>query len=326
MGKSSGIGDRLYVHGVDLSGDVGAVQRLSSPLAHLEVTGLDKSALERIKGLMDGVIGFNAFFNPATGQAHPTLRAITSTDVLASYFHGQVVGNPAAFLLAKRVNYDGTRGADGSLAFTAEALAGAGSPLLWGEQYTAGKATHSSAANGTAIDGGMQGAAIDIDSTSAASPTVVTTDGAHGLVTGDSILIAGATGGTPGTLNGNHTVTVTGATTFTVPVDLSGGAATGGTVTKTSTNFGATGALHLFSLASGTVTGKFQDSADNSSFADLASLSFTATGTGAVPVGYLLETAATAIIRRYTRFITSGTFSNAVLAPALCRHLARTIA
>lgn len=62
----------------------------------------------------------------------------------------------------------------------------------------------------------------------AASPTVVTCVG-HGMVVGQVPTIAGATGGSPGTANGAHAVTAVTANTFTIAVDLSGGAATGGT-------------------------------------------------------------------------------------------------
>ncbi len=44
--------------------------------------------------------------------------------------------------------------------------------------------------------------------------TAITTSGAHGLITGQSVLIAGATGNTA--INGAWPVTVTGATTFTI--------------------------------------------------------------------------------------------------------------
>lgn len=73
--------------------------------------------------------------------------------------------------------------------------------------------------------------AVSITSFSAASPTVVTVAAGHDLVTGQKVIITGATGGTPGTINAEHTATVVSTTTFTVPIDLSGGAATGGTYT-----------------------------------------------------------------------------------------------
>ena len=59
------------------------------------------------------------------------------------------------------------------------------------------------------------------------NPCTVTTTAAHGLVSNESITIAGVSGGTfSPTINGTYTVTVTGASTFTVPVNFSAGTAT----------------------------------------------------------------------------------------------------
>lgn len=61
---------------------------------------------------------------------------------------------------------------------------------------------------------------VGIDSTSVANPTVVTTSAAHNITNGDTVTIAGVTGGTyTPTINGTFTATVTGATTFTVEVN-----------------------------------------------------------------------------------------------------------
>ena len=69
-----------------------------------------------------------------------------------------------------------------------------------------------------------------ISANSLANPTVVTSV-AHGLETGDVIVIAGSNS-TP-TINGSRTITKTGADTFTVPVNVSV-AGTAGTWTFTS--------------------------------------------------------------------------------------------
>lgn len=66
-----------------------------------------------------------------------------------------------------------------------------------------------------------------IVSSSVANPTVITTTTAHGLVTGQQVAIAGHSGSTP-SINATHTVTVTGASTFTIPVNVTVGG-TGGT-------------------------------------------------------------------------------------------------
>jgi hypothetical protein len=65
------------------------------------------------------------------------------------------------------------------------------------------------------ITGGGSGGTIT--GNTLANPTVVTS-AAHGLQTGDTILIAGSNS-TP-TINGNRVVTVTGGNTFTVPVNV----------------------------------------------------------------------------------------------------------
>jgi hypothetical protein len=73
-------------------------------------------------------------------------------------------------------------------------------------------------------------AASTISTSSVANPTVITTTTNHNLQTGDGVKIAGHTGSTPA-INGLWTVTRTGNTTFTIPVNVTVGG-TGGTVTK----------------------------------------------------------------------------------------------
>jgi len=66
-----------------------------------------------------------------------------------------------------------------------------------------------------------------ISGASAANPTVVTTAVAHNLRSGESVTISGDS---QAALNGTHTATVLSATTFSVAVDLTSGAGSGGTV------------------------------------------------------------------------------------------------
>ena len=73
-------------------------------------------------------------------------------------------------------------------------------------------------------------------------------------------------------------------------------------------NFGAQFYLHVFAFTGTTCTIKIQDSADNSSFADLAGASFTAVTTA--PGAQRLATGRAATTRRYLRAVTSGTFSS----------------
>lgn len=149
MAKQSGLGDQLFVHGYDLSGDVSAVGTLASPNALLDMTGIDKSAHERIYGLSDGQITFNHFFNDAANAEHDALKAKGSgADRVVTYFKGSAIGNMAAGLVAKQINFDWNRNADGTLMGTSD-FQGNGYNLDYCEQLTAGKITHASASNGS---------------------------------------------------------------------------------------------------------------------------------------------------------------------------------
>ncbi len=130
--KTTGLGDHLVVNGTDISGDVGSLDKIACPVAVLDVTGIDKPAFERLGGLRDGQIDFTAFFNPS-GE-HPVLSALPTTDVTVQYLHGVGSGLPSATLVAKQVNYDGTRAADGSLTLKVSAVGSDGSGLVWGVQ------------------------------------------------------------------------------------------------------------------------------------------------------------------------------------------------
>lgn len=151
MAKQTGLGDRCFVAGIDLSGDVGSLSRIGGGPTPLEVTGIDKSAHERIGGLRDGAIEFSAFFNPAAGQAHPTLSTLPTTDRIVTYCRGATLGNAAASLVGKQINYDGTRGNDGAFTLAVQAQANAFG-LEWGRQLTAGKRTDTTATNGASVD------------------------------------------------------------------------------------------------------------------------------------------------------------------------------
>lgn len=153
MAKTSGLGDNLYIQGFDASGDIQQLQQIGGGPALLDVTGINKSAFERIGGLRDGRMEMTTFFNhvPVTGGTHEKLSALPRTDVILTYCRGTTLGNPAASLVGKQVNYDPTRGNDGSLTFGVTAQANAYG-IEWGQQLTAGIRTDTAATLGTAID------------------------------------------------------------------------------------------------------------------------------------------------------------------------------
>lgn len=186
MAKQSGLGSALWVGSADLSGDIGSIQSATVSRAVLDVTGIDKSAPERVVGLRDGDLSYAAFWNTAAGQAHATLSAMPTTDVLVSMAAGTpAVGTAACSLYAKQTSYAPARGADGSLVATISASAN-GYPLEWGELLTTGKQTFASGStNGTSIDLGATdtafGAAayLHVFSLGSGTPTLTIADSAN---------------------------------------------------------------------------------------------------------------------------------------------------
>jgi hypothetical protein len=151
MAKQSGLGDNFYVAGYDLSGDTNSLKKIGGGIAPLEVTGIDKSAFERIHGVRDGSIEFTTYFNPTSAQAFDVLSDLPTTDVHTMYCRGTALGSVSAALVGKQVDYSPTRGSDGSLTFDTS-IQGNGYGLEWGKLLTAGKRTDTSATNGSSVD------------------------------------------------------------------------------------------------------------------------------------------------------------------------------
>jgi hypothetical protein len=151
MAKGSGLGDNLFVDGYNLSGDTQEVKSVRGGIATIDVTGIDKSAYERIGGIRDGQINWTSHFNTAAGAEHIALSGQPSTDRYVMYLRGTTLGNAAACCITKQLNYDLTRGTDGKVTFDLNAQANAYG-LEWGYQLTAGLKTDTTATNGTGLD------------------------------------------------------------------------------------------------------------------------------------------------------------------------------
>lgn len=153
MSKTSGLGDNFYVAQFNISGDVGSVDDAGGGPELLEDTGIDKFAMERLGGIIDGTMEFTTFFNTATDFEHDALKSLPLTDRVISYFRGTTLGNPAASIVAKQADYKGERGDDGSLTCSVEAVSN-GFGVQWGNMLTAGPRTDTGATNGTSYDFG----------------------------------------------------------------------------------------------------------------------------------------------------------------------------
>lgn len=151
MAKTEGLGSNFYINQFNVSGDIAAVDSINATIGTIDTTGIDKYAFERVAGLNQGQMDFTTHFNTAAGASFAALSTIPTTDVQVSYFHKTALGNAACSMIAKQLNHDGTRAADGGQNFAVSSVSN-GYGLEWGRQLTAGVRTDTAATNGTAID------------------------------------------------------------------------------------------------------------------------------------------------------------------------------
>lgn len=157
MAKSSGLGHGLIVAGVQLAGDTASYAVRGGP-ALLNITGIDKSAYERVGGLLDGALDSEVFLNDAASRAHVTLSTLPTTDKIVTAYFGTAIGSSFASIVSKQLDYGATRGSDGAVIFSVPRpgngfsveMGGGGEDGL----LTAGLRTDTAATNGTSLDGG----------------------------------------------------------------------------------------------------------------------------------------------------------------------------
>lgn len=156
MTAQGGMGDALWIDGLDVSGDIGSLQNIACPLTTQNTTAINQSANARIGLLHDGLIDYTAFWSPgvAADTAHSVHKSLPTTDRAVQYCRGTSLGSPAASMIGKQIGYDGNRPQDGSFLLTVNAVAN-GYGLEWGNLITSGKQTDTSAGNGTSYDTGV---------------------------------------------------------------------------------------------------------------------------------------------------------------------------
>lgn len=134
MAKENGLGwTTLSVD--DSSGTPRAIKNdvlnfsFATPRGVQDVTGVDKSAFERLLLLADFSITLNGAFNDATNQAHDTFKTVPSTSVARTTtltVSGQTLANEVLY-----TDYSLNRGADGSLLWTAPGVLSDGTVPTW---------------------------------------------------------------------------------------------------------------------------------------------------------------------------------------------------
>lgn len=72
--------------GQDISNDVGSVD-VDTPRTLVDVTGVDKTANERLATLIDGTVTLSGFYNAAANKSHAVFSTVTSdTDTRTCVF------------------------------------------------------------------------------------------------------------------------------------------------------------------------------------------------------------------------------------------------
>jgi hypothetical protein len=101
----------------------------TTPRGVQDVTGVDKSAMERLLLLADFQITLNGVFNDAASQAHATLKTVPSTSVARTVtlvVSGQTLANECMFS-----DYSLTRAASGEFTWSAPGSLSDGTVPTW---------------------------------------------------------------------------------------------------------------------------------------------------------------------------------------------------
>ncbi|MFF6966035.1 hypothetical protein ACFY9G_22065 [Streptomyces anthocyanicus] len=167
-------------------------------VALIEVTGLDKFALERVGGVRSGRIEWTSYFNPSNNRAHQVLSALPGENTQIMYCRGTALGSAAACMTGKQIDYAPTREADGHLKIAVRAESD-GFGLEWGNQLTAGvkSLVNSLTEQNATFEGGIGTWATHLNSTVTHSTAVARTGSGSLAIASTSTSNAAASHDTP---------------------------------------------------------------------------------------------------------------------------------
>jgi len=124
VAKVSGLTTSVTVASNNISNDVTSVN-VDTPYGDQDITGLDKSAVERLLLRADCTGTLNGVFNTASSMSHATLKTPGSKTFVIAY--------PGATLTftAVTTNYAVTMGTDGSLTWSTNWGLSSGTAAAW---------------------------------------------------------------------------------------------------------------------------------------------------------------------------------------------------
>ena len=139
MAKVSGITtsvtcDDASGTGRDISNDITSFN-VSTPRGEQDITGLDKSAVERLLLLADGNITMNGVFNSASNKSHDVFKTVpTQSGSGTGSTRTVVIVYPGTITLTLEViltDYQVSRGQDGSLTWSVPGSLANGTAPTW---------------------------------------------------------------------------------------------------------------------------------------------------------------------------------------------------
>jgi hypothetical protein len=134
MAKASGLGwstcsvDNAAGTAKDIKNDITDLQ-FATPRAVQDITGIDKSAMERLLLLADFSITLKGVFNAATDKSHDVFKTVTSTSVARTTsltVNGASLNNEVLY-----TDYPLSRSASGELTFSVPGVLADGTVPVW---------------------------------------------------------------------------------------------------------------------------------------------------------------------------------------------------
>ena len=135
MAKVSGLGDYFACDDSggslrDISNDVTSLS-VNVAQGLIDITGLDKSAMERLVGLGDGSFSVSGVFNAAANKSHDVFKTRTGTRTVSYAIGGNTSSNPILTMECLVDSYNLSRGDDGALTWTAGLQLQSGTTPTW---------------------------------------------------------------------------------------------------------------------------------------------------------------------------------------------------
>lgn len=133
MSKESGLGMSVSVDDAsgsaqDISNDITSID-FSTPRGVQDITGLDKSAVERLLVIADGQVALNGAFNDAADMSHDVFKTVPSTSVTRTVTIG-ISGQQLEMEMVLN-DYALSRAQNGEFTWTVPALLADGTVPTW---------------------------------------------------------------------------------------------------------------------------------------------------------------------------------------------------